>query len=125
MDGSIFQKVYRIEPDGVGGNLEINLTQGGSPQPDDANVIYFRWGELPTTTEFDFAADVRSQPDQRLIVPFSRDEVGYVLIQTNSLLRDPNRLFVTASRPALALTSMSANCIGNNGGKLIASVCGG
>ncbi|MCH2368333.1 MAG: carboxypeptidase-like regulatory domain-containing protein, partial [Planctomycetes bacterium] len=61
---------------GAPGNTIVVSLDG---QEGDENALLMAWGRGPTKNDYDLAADVRGQADQRLVIPFARDDLAYVV----------------------------------------------
>jgi len=61
---------------GAPGNTIVFSLDG---QEGDENALLMAWGRVPTKNDFDLAADARGQADQRLVIPFARDDLAYVV----------------------------------------------
>ena len=61
---------------GAPGNTIVFSLDG---QEGDENALLMAWGRVPTKNDYDLAADVRGQADQRLVIPFARDDLAYVV----------------------------------------------
>ncbi|MFP6631872.1 MAG: hypothetical protein VCD16_04505, partial [Planctomycetota bacterium] len=63
---------------GAPGNTIVFSLDG---QEGDENALLMAWGRVPTPRDYDLAANLRGQADQRLVIPFARDELAYILPQ--------------------------------------------
>ena len=61
---------------GAPGNTIVFSLDG---QEGDENALLMAWGRVPTKNDYDLAADARGQADQRLVIPFARDDLAYVV----------------------------------------------
>ena len=61
---------------GAPGNTIVFSLDG---QEGHENALLRAWGRVPTKNDYDLAADARGQADQRLVIPFARDDLAYVV----------------------------------------------
>ncbi len=107
----------------IGKTVTITLTD---PDAEDTNALYFRWGALASPEKFDQAADRRELANQRLVVPSTRAQPCYILIQANVLHGGTNDIRLLATLEDLSLESISPGAAGRGGsGEVTASILGG
>ncbi len=82
--------------------------------PEDSNVLFFRWGSPPSPTEFDFVAAAPASANQALLIPFSRDETGFVLVESTVLTGDSAAITLTARLADLKIESVSPSLAAEN-----------
>ncbi|MBN1460343.1 MAG: hypothetical protein JXA57_12465 [Armatimonadetes bacterium] len=104
--------LLRIAPEVAGERLLVTLTW---VDPSDANLLYARWGTLPTQAEHDFAADLRDSSGQTLIIPRARAEDLYILVKGVEFNLTPNLVTLLAESVDLTLTSISADSTADGG----------
>ena len=112
---------FQVDAAEAGKSVILTLTD---PEPGDSNFLYLRWGSPPTPVDFDLAALEPDRGSQRLVIPASRPETGYVLVTSNVLQGDSTKVRFEALIADLGLESISPRQ-GGEGSRVSAVILGG
>ncbi|MCI0583114.1 MAG: hypothetical protein L0227_09535, partial [Chloroflexi bacterium] len=108
------------------GRVVCLILEGSSDDgPPDANALYTRWGEPATISRFDRAAAIRHRPSQRLVLPVTRDETGFGLLQAHFIRGGQSRVRLVYRVVDLALERLSVESARRGAGLLHARIDGG
>ena len=103
--------LYQVESSGEQ-SLEVTLTSSAAV---GTNVLYVRFGEAPTGTEFDQVTRLANTPNARLVVP--ADQVGtyYILVHARDMPAVPANYSLVAKVLPFGVVSTSTRTLGNSG----------
>ena len=118
------QRTVRLQPGVDGEDTEVYYftahREAGAPgnaivfsldgQEGDENALLMAWGRVPTRNDYDLVADASGQADQRLVIPFARDDIVYVVPYAKSDAPDGNgfnTVTLQAELPGILLDSLS------------------